>query len=118
MTANFLLPQSPFFVWAHFYDPHHPHVVPPLDGLEFEDPYDAEIAYVDQQIGRLKTHIESMPSSRDTAWMVISDHGEAFNGEHGEITHGLFLFDSTMRIPFIFQPKNRKKFCWAQTFEL
>lgn len=91
---------NPVFIWAHFYDPHHPHVAP--EGFAgFEDPYDAEIAYVDAQIARLKVAVEAVSDVDKTAWIIVADHGESFNREHGETSHGLFLFDSTMRVPFI-----------------
>ena len=40
----------------------------------------------------------------NTIWVLIADHGEAFEGQHGETSHGLFLYDETMRIPWIIQP--------------
>ena len=92
---------SPFFMWVHLYDPHHPHIV--HEGYEsFEDKYDAEIAYMDDQIERLRAEITKDDSN--TIWVLLADHGEAFNGEHSETSHGLFLYDETMRIPWIIQP--------------
>lgn len=87
--------RGPFFLWVHVYDAHDPYAPPePTEGLE-ERPYDAEIAYVDQQIGRLRDAIDT-----PTAWMLVGDHGEAL-GEHGERTHGLLLFESVVRVPFV-----------------
>jgi len=86
---------DPFFLWVHVYDAHDPYAPPePVEGLE-ERPYDAEIAYVDQQIGRLRDAIDT-----PTAWMLVGDHGEAL-GEHGERTHGLLLFENVVRVPFV-----------------
>jgi len=96
--------QAPFFLWAHFYDPHHPYQPPPPYDTGFAHPYDGEIAYMDSQIQRLKSHVEAIKGDRDVVWIVVADHGESFDRDHGEITHGLFVFDSTMRVPFIFQP--------------
>ena len=91
--------QKPFFMWAHLYDPHHPHIV--HEGYEaFEDSYDSEIAYMDDQIQRLKEAMEGT----QTIWVLIADHGEAFHQQHGEQSHGLFLYEETMRIPWIIQP--------------
>lgn len=95
---------APFLGWAHFYDPHHPHVAPPGFETGFESIYDAEIAFVDAQISRLLSHAEAAAGKAGLAVIVVADHGEAFNGEHGESTHSLFLFDATMRIPFIVRP--------------
>ena len=94
-------PDQPTFLWAHLYDPHHPHVT--HEGYEqIENTYDAEIAYMDDQIDRLYQQISS--DAPNTVWILIADHGEAFEGQHGETSHGLFLYDETMRIPWIIQP--------------
>lgn len=96
---------EPFFLWVHFYDPHHPYR-PPAEFAELlaGRPYDGEIAYMDRQISRLKAAIDARTQKDGVAWMAVGDHGEALNGEHGEFTHGTFLFDPTMRIPFIVEP--------------
>lgn len=94
----------PFMVWAHFYDPHHPHTAPKELIEKFGRPYDAEINYVDQQVARLSAAADKASGDQGTAWVVVADHAEAFGGEHGEDTHGLYLFDPTMRIPFIIKP--------------
>jgi arylsulfatase A-like enzyme/Flp pilus assembly protein TadD len=93
---------EPFFIWAHFYDPHHPHTPPA--GFDQADPYDGEIAFMDAQIARLQRIVEDAAGPTGAAWIVVADHGEAFAGEHGESSHGLFLFDPTVRIPFIVRP--------------
>jgi len=94
-------PSKPVFMWAHLYDPHHPHVT--HKGYEsIENTYDAEIAYMDDQIDRLYQQISV--DAPNTVWVLIADHGEAFEGQHGESSHGLFLYDETMRIPWIIQP--------------
>jgi arylsulfatase A-like enzyme/Flp pilus assembly protein TadD len=95
---------SPFFLWAHFYDPHHPYAPPEPYATDFEDPYDGEIAYVDDQLTRLQEKVDAVSGDEGTVWIVVSDHGEAFHREHGEVTHGLFIFDPTMRVPFIVRP--------------
>ena len=94
-------PDAPSFLWAHLYDPHHPHVT--HEGYEtIANTYDAEIAYMDDQIDRLYQQISA--DAPNTIWVLIADHGEAFEGQHGETSHGLFLYDETMRIPWIIQP--------------
>ncbi|MBX2802390.1 MAG: sulfatase-like hydrolase/transferase [Myxococcales bacterium] len=94
-------PDRPFFLWAHFYDPHEPYVVPPPwpDGVE--GAYDAEIAFMDEQIGRLRAAVQELRLPGGVSWMVVGDHGEALLGEHGEVGHGLLLFEPTVRVPFL-----------------
>ncbi len=95
----------PFFLWAHFYDPHDPYAPPTEWANKLEGrPYDGEIAFMDSQIARLKEAVDKRTGDAGTAWVLIADHGEALNREHGEHSHGMYLYDTTMRIPFIIQP--------------
>jgi arylsulfatase A-like enzyme/tetratricopeptide (TPR) repeat protein len=95
--------QTPFFMWAHFYDPHHPHIAEEGYTEGYEDIYDAEIAYVDDQIKRLQDKIKES-NTQGVVWVVVADHGEAFDQEHGESSHGMFLYDETVKVPLIIQP--------------
>lgn len=89
----------PFLVWIHFFDPHAPYEPPEPYRTRFSDrPYDGEIAFVDEQIGRL---LDSGLLGRNTIVAVTSDHGEGL-GEHGEPTHGVFIYESTIRVPLVF----------------
>jgi arylsulfatase A-like enzyme/Flp pilus assembly protein TadD len=92
---------KPFLVWLHFYDAHQPYDPPPQFRKEYPgDPYDAEIAFEDQQLGRfLEVFKKKSPSSK-TLIILLSDHGEGL-GQHGEYDHGAFLYDSTVRIAWI-----------------
>lgn len=91
-------PGKPYFLWVHLYDPHIPYQPPPEFASKYKSrPYDGEIAYADQQLGRL---FAALPRGGETIRAVLSDHGESL-GEHGEHTHGVFLYDATLRIPFI-----------------
>ena len=95
-------PDTPFFVWLHFYDAHQPYVPPPS---EFQrqypgDTYDAEIAYMDQQLGRFVNAVKKRAPGQHTLFVVLSDHGESL-GDHGEYQHGVFLYDSTVRIAWV-----------------
>jgi arylsulfatase A-like enzyme/tetratricopeptide (TPR) repeat protein len=92
--------EDPFFVWAHYYDPHHPHSAPKEYLDQFETAYEAEIAYMDDQIGRLKEAAEETAGEGGVAFIILADHGESF-GEHGERGHGLYLWNTTMNIPFV-----------------
>jgi choline-sulfatase len=93
--------QKRFFLWAHYYDPHAPYDPPePYKHIYAGDPYSGEIAYLDEHVGRLLKGLEQMGLEPRTLVAVLGDHGESL-GEHGETTHGVFLYDSTLRIPFI-----------------
>jgi hypothetical protein len=82
----------PFFAFIHFYDPHTPY--------EASGGYRAEVAYVDSLVGRLLAWLEERHLEGRTVIALTADHGESL-GEHGEATHGLFLYESTLRIPLI-----------------
>lgn len=89
-----------FFLWVHLYDPHAVYSPPPPYRDRYRDRlYDGEIAYMDSQIGELLRHPRLAPESRILV-MAIGDHGESL-GEHGEQTHGIFLYDATIRVPFL-----------------
>jgi choline-sulfatase len=88
-----------FFLWVHYYDPHAPYEPPAELLARFpSSPYDGEIAFVDAQLGRLLRRLDDL--SPQTVVLVTADHGEGL-GEHGEETHGLFVYDATLRVPWI-----------------
>ena len=90
-----------FFLFAHYYDPHHPYRPPaPFDTRYAENLYAGEIAYVDQQIGRLVNHLKGLGLFESSLVIVTADHGEAL-GEHGEEFHGFFIYRSTTRVPLL-----------------
>lgn len=89
--------QPPFFLWLHFYDPHFPYTPP--SGFA-GSPYDGEIAFMDRQIGVVLDSLQNRGQLTNTIVVVAGDHGEGL-GEHGEATHGYFLYDSVMRVPLI-----------------
>lgn len=90
-----------FFLWVHYYDPHFPYDLPePLKRRHASDPYSGEIAYMDQQIGRLLRWMSQHGLDSRTLVLAIADHGEGL-GEHGERYHGIFLYDSTLHVPCI-----------------
>ena len=92
-------PNRRWLAWVHLYEPHAPYRPPPPYDREYADrPYFGEVAAVDAALGLL---FESVRSSRRPTLVVITgDHGEAL-GDHGESTHGLFAYESTLRIPLI-----------------
>jgi choline-sulfatase len=92
---------KPFFLWVHVFDPHTPYDPPsPFREKYSGRAYDGEVAYTDQQLGRLFDHIAKKFPRDKTLIAVLSDHGESLS-EHGEFTHGVFLYDSTLRIAFL-----------------
>jgi choline-sulfatase len=92
---------KPFFLWVHLFDPHSPYDPPPPFRERYKGrAYDGEVAYADQELGRLLSHVEKGSAPENTLIAVLSDHGESL-AEHGEFTHGVFLYDSTLRIPFL-----------------
>jgi len=93
------LPPGPFFAFVHYYDAHDPYE-PPEGFRDFAEPYDGEIAFVDAQVGELVKALERLGRLANTLVVVVADHGEAF-GEHGEEGHGLFVYDTTIRVPII-----------------
>ena len=96
-----LLPRQPFFLWVHLYDPHHPYTPPEPYASQYRShPYDGEIAFADAQLGRLNAFLKQM-GVLDRAFVVVAgDHGEGL-GEHGEKTHGFFVYNSTLHVPLI-----------------
>ena len=91
----------PFFAWLHFYDPHSPYEPPEPFRSRFRDRgYAGEIAFVDRQVGRVLQWLDTKGLADRTIVVAIGDHGESLN-EHGEGTHGLFIYDATTRVPFI-----------------
>lgn len=102
-ARNWLNRQSgkPFFLWVHVFDPHLPYDPPGVFKEKYKGRlYDGEVAYTDQQLGRLFEALEKKSPPQNTIIAVLSDHGESL-GEHGEFTHGVFLYDSTLRIAFM-----------------
>ena len=94
-------PRGLFFLWLHFYDPHDPYDPPPPFNARYAaSPYDGEIAYVDSALGSLLAALRKRGLYQQTLFAVVADHGEAF-GEHGELSHGLFLYDDTLHVPLL-----------------
>jgi arylsulfatase A-like enzyme len=89
-----------FFAWLHFFDPHTPYAPPQPWARRNGDLYDGEIAFVDSQIARVLSALEERGRIDDLFVVVTADHGEAL-GEHGEPTHGILLYQATVRVPLI-----------------
>ena len=94
---------GPRFVWVHLYDPHDPYEPPPPYSQKYKDRlYDGEIAYADSALAHLIAFLKKTGFYANAIVIVVGDHGEGL-GEHGEETHGLFLYDSTLHVPLIFK---------------
>ena len=91
---------NPFFVWIHLYDPHAPYTPPPEYAARAKTPYDGEVAYADAQFARVLAALRDAGELDRTLVVVAGDHGEGL-GEHGERTHGMLLYESTLRVPLV-----------------
>jgi choline-sulfatase len=86
---------------SSLYDPHYPYRPPAPYASEYKDrPYDGEIAFADSQVGRLIRFLKSRGLYANTMIVLSGDHGESL-GEHGEKTHGFFIYNATLHVPFI-----------------
>ena len=107
--------RSPFFLWIHYIDPHEPYRVPP----ELGDPFGAEthpqasleqirarydtlIRSADAELGRVIERASELAGSNGLLSVVTADHGEAFL-EHGWRSHGVQIYEESVRIPMVVQ---------------
>jgi arylsulfatase A-like enzyme len=95
-----------FFLMVHYFDPHMPYEPPGEHVKKFDDPYNAEVTYTDEQVGKLLAKLEQLGLKKNTLVVLTGDHGESL-GAHGEPTHGNFLFDTTVLIPLILNRDDR-----------
>jgi len=93
--------QNKFFMWVHFYDPHAPYTPPPPYDQKYTNPYDGEVAYTDVYVGKLIEMLKEKGLLQKTLVILTSDHGEGLE-EHNEVTHGVFLYDTTVQVPLVF----------------
>jgi choline-sulfatase len=91
---------EPFFAWIHLYDTHRPYDLPAEYKDRYVDPYLAAIAYEDAQIGRIVSYLDTRGLLTNTLIAVAGDHGESL-GDHGEESHGIFLYQEALRVPFM-----------------
>lgn len=91
---------EPFFAWIHLFDTHRPYDLPAEYKDRHFDPYLAAVAYEDSQIARVVSYLETRGLLESTLIVVAGDHGESL-GDHGEESHGIFLYQEALRVPFI-----------------
>ena len=88
-----------WFAWVHVFDPHAPYQPPDEFAQRYAmDPYAGEVAWTDFALAPLFDRLASLP--RKTLVIVTADHGESL-GDHGELTHGIFAYEATLRVPLI-----------------
>lgn len=102
---------KPLFLWVHYFDPHDPVVRPPkevMDQFPRAGPthgdlaraiYDADICYMDAQIGRLLDEFKKRGLQDKTVIAVVADHGEGL-GDHDWWTHGI-LYQEQIHVPMM-----------------
>ncbi len=109
---------APFFLYAHFLDPHNPYYPPPSYRQRFSGPlkfrnvdpariealglYDGEIAFLDHELGRLFEYLKQKGLYDNTVIVVLADHGEQFM-EHGVTHHGKMLHNEEIHVPMFFK---------------
>ncbi|MCH9647638.1 MAG: sulfatase [Deltaproteobacteria bacterium] len=103
--------ESPWFLWLHLFDVHDAEILPPVEVLgqfppaKRESPdilraiYDAEIRFIDTQIGSLLKMLETSKSLKNTVVVVVGDHGEGL-GDHDWWGHSI-LYQEQLRVPFL-----------------
>ncbi len=95
---------SPFFLWLHLYDPHDPYTPPePFKSMYPNRPYEGEVAYTDSLIGEFRTSLEERGLLNRSLVILTADHGEGL-GDHGEASHGFFVYDTTIHVSLIVRP--------------
>jgi tetratricopeptide (TPR) repeat protein len=86
----------PWLAWIHLFDPHTPYDAP----RRTSNAYDDEVVELDRQLGVFLQRQREAGRLDRTVIALTADHGEAL-GDHGEETHGLFAYESTLRVPLI-----------------
>jgi len=90
-----------WFMWIHYYDPHFPYHPPaPYDQEVPAYPYLGEVAFMDSQIQRVLGRLQELGVDQKTVIVAVGDHGEGL-GRHGESTHSIFIYNTTLHVPFI-----------------
>jgi arylsulfatase A-like enzyme len=101
--------EKPFFLWLHYWDPHDPYHPPfPFSGRFRDRPYDGEVAYVDQELGRLFEAAQQAGLWDRLLVVVAGDHGEGLY-DHNEKLHAHLVYQSTLHVPLIVKPPGRAR---------
>ena len=93
--------QTKTFVWVHLYEPHFPYAPPEPFATRFaSDLYHGEVSFTDSLLQPLLEPLLTQGKQGGTLVVLTGDHGEGL-GEHGEATHGIFAYETTLRVPLI-----------------
>jgi arylsulfatase A-like enzyme len=111
---------QPAFVFVHLYDLHKPYKLPPKPSGAGPRPaprqssrqvgdlphpgvsdYDTVLEHIDQMIGGFRKALVAGGWWDRSLVVFLSDHGESL-GDHGEASHGYFIYQSTLWTPLIF----------------
>ena len=93
--------EKPWFLWVHIFDPHQPYEPPePFLSRYKGRLYDGEVAYVDRSLEKLFAYLEEAKVEDKTLLIFTADHGQGL-GDHGESTHGVLAYNSTLWVPLI-----------------
>jgi choline-sulfatase len=90
---------QPVFAFVHLYDLHTPYTRP-VSVRPTVAGYDAELEYVDQVLGRFRQVLVKQGWWDRSLVLVLADHGESLE-EHGESSHGYFIYASTVWVPLL-----------------
>jgi len=92
----------PFLLFVHLFDLHQPYAAPAAYRARAPaSEYDQELAYVDDSLGSFFEFLARKGLAQRALVVLFSDHGESL-GDHGESTHGYFIYRSTLHVPLIF----------------
>lgn len=95
--------REPFFLFLHYYDPHDPYEPPePFASPWKDDGYAGEVAFADHCIGQVLDELRRLGLYEQTLIVITGDHGEML-GEHGELNHGYFIYESALKVPLVFR---------------
>ncbi len=92
--------ERPFFLFLHFYDLHTPYNLSAEEEARYGKGYNGELRYIDHVIGDLWQYLMAHHLVDSSLIVFTSDHGEGL-GDHGETTHGFFVYQSTLHVPLI-----------------
>ena len=121
---------TPFFLYVHFMDVHHPYDAPGEYHEMFVDEpgeyyyengpsnlsevdleymrglYQGEIRYLDDRIKVLFEFLDREGLRDNTAVVFTSDHGDEFQ-EHGGLGHGTTLYNELLHVPLFIAPNEK-----------